>query len=274
MNSNSQVPSPNKNLGQHYLNNQTTIEKICEDFNGLYDGIIEIGPGPGTLTKTLSKKSHPLILIEKDLRFAEILSNLSDRVKLHQGDALNINQEDIFSEHSTSNAWWLVSNLPYNVGTPIMLKYLQWENINYFTLMFQKEVAQKVCIDMFGEKQKKKEMNSLYALVATFFDINHLINVPPSHFSPPPKVDSAVVSLTRKKNPALPLKSWESYERFLRVLFGQRRKQIGKILKQISTQENLEQVFEKTNIASNLRSERLTLNQVHDIYLSLRNNHA
>ena len=131
MQNSSSVPSPNKNLGQHYLNNSSTIEKICGDFNGRYDGIIEIGPGPGTLTKTLSQKPLPLILIEKDLRFTDILNDLSDTITLHQEDALEINSEKIFSKCPTPNNWWLVSNLPYNVGTPIMLKFLRWEKINY-----------------------------------------------------------------------------------------------------------------------------------------------
>jgi 16S rRNA (adenine1518-N6/adenine1519-N6)-dimethyltransferase len=274
MENKSSIPSPNKNLGQHYLNNITTIEKICQDFNGLYDGIIEVGPGPGTLTKTLSKMSMPLILIEKDSRFSDILQNLSETVSLHQTDALEVKAEDIFLEGRDQQSWWFVSNLPYNVGTPIMLKYLRWKEIKYFTLMFQREVAQKVCIDMFGEKQKQKEMNSLYALVSTYFNIEHLVNVPPGHFSPPPKVDSAVISLTRKTSSVIPLEAWANYERFLRVLFGQRRKQIGKILKQISNQKNLTEVFEKLQIQSTLRSERLTLNQVHDLYLCLRTNHA
>tara|TARA_B100000925_G_scaffold291342_1_gene279064 strand:- start:8810 stop:9634 length:825 start_codon:yes stop_codon:yes gene_type:complete len=274
MTNDSLIPAPNKKLGQHYLNNQNTIEKICNDFDGLYDGIIEVGPGPGTLTKTLAKKPKPLILIEKDSRFTEILNNLSDTVILHQGDALEISSDDIFLKNATPESWWFVSNLPYNVGTPIMLKYLRWEKIGYFTLMFQKEVAQKVCIDMFSEKQKQKEMNSLFALVSTYFDVSHLINVPPGHFTPPPKVDSTVISLKRKNSTKIPLESWDDYERFLRILFGQRRKQIGKILKQISGVKNLEEVFEKTDIPKNIRSERLTLSQVHDLYLHLRKNHA
>ena len=73
---NNEKPKANKKLGQHYLNNQTTIDNICNDFNGLYDSILEIGPGPATLTKNLSKKNKPLILIEKDERFVEILSSL------------------------------------------------------------------------------------------------------------------------------------------------------------------------------------------------------
>ena len=263
------IPSPNKKLGQHYLNNQQTIESICEDFSGKYDGIIEIGPGPGTLTKTLALKSTPLILIEKDERFIQLLKALRNDIVIHQEDALNISQENLVSPHKNIDSWWLVSNLPYNVGTPIMIKYLKISPIKFFTLMFQKEVAQKVCIDIFGNKQKEKEMNSLHALVATFFQINLLKHVAPGEFSPPPKVKSSVISLERKQEPDLPLSSWDSYESFLRKLFSQRRKQLGKVLKQYFPSEKVEHAFNELNIPLTIRSERLNLEQVQNLFTHL-----
>ena len=115
---NSAIPAPDKNLGQHYLNNQSTIESICNDFPGSYDGIIEMSPGPGTLTKTLVKKNIPIALIEKDSRFEPILLELGQNIKLYREDALEFSVDEIFQEFSEVKSWWLVSNLPYNVGTP------------------------------------------------------------------------------------------------------------------------------------------------------------
>ena len=156
MKNNSAIPAPDKNLGQHYLNNQSTIESICNDFPGSYDGIIEIGPGPGTLTKTLVKKNIPIALIEKDSRFEPILLELGQNIKLYREDALEFSVDEIF-EFSEVKSWWLVSNLPYNVGTPIMLKYCKFPLINNFTLMFQKEVAQRACLEMYPEKLEVKK---------------------------------------------------------------------------------------------------------------------
>tara|TARA_B100000927_G_C16458418_1_gene466841 strand:+ start:676 stop:1491 length:816 start_codon:yes stop_codon:yes gene_type:complete len=263
------IPSPDKNLGQHYLNNKATIEVICNDFAGNFDGIIEVGPGPATLTKTLVSKNLPTVLIEKDTRFQSLLTELGDNIALFQEDALEFNIDQIFNKFPGVKNWWLVSNLPYNVGTPIMLKYLKHLGIGQFTLMFQKEVAQKACIDIFPKKIREKEMNSLHSLVANYFEVTHLIDVPPGHFSPPPKVDSAVISLKRLDSPIIPLKDWNKYEKFLRLLFGQRRKQIGKILKQSYSVESLALTFEKLDISSTIRSERLTLAQVQSLFLNL-----
>ena len=91
--SNIKPPSPNKNLVQHYLNNQSVIDKICSDFSGEYEGILEIGPGPATLTKTLATKDSPIILIEKELRFKELLLNIDEHITLHQQDALVLTEE-------------------------------------------------------------------------------------------------------------------------------------------------------------------------------------
>lgn len=269
MKNNSAIPAPDKNLGQHYLNNQSTIENICNDFSGSYDGIIEIGPGPGTLTKTLVKKDTPIALIEKDSRFEPILLELGQNIKLYREDALEFGVEEIFQQFPEVKSWWLVSNLPYNVGTPIMLKYCKHPLINNFTLMFQKEVAQKACLEMYPEKSRGKEMNSLHCLIANYFEVSHLIDVPPGQFTPPPKVDSAVISLKRRNNPIISLNDWSKYEKFLRLLFGQRRKQIGKILKQSYSAESLLKTFEELSIPSTLRSERLSLSQVQDLFLNL-----
>ena len=145
-------PKANKKLGQHYLNNQVTIDKICHDFEGKYDIILEIGPGPATLTKDLVKKDKEVFLIEKDERFIEILKNLVPTPTIFNEDALEFDLENKLNGRESSIIW-LVSNLPYNVGTPILIKYMQVPQIKYLTLMFQKEVAQKVYLPLFGEKK-------------------------------------------------------------------------------------------------------------------------
>ena len=91
----------------------------------------------------------------------------------------------------------------------------------------------------------------------------------PGQFTPPPKVDSAVISLKRRNNPIIPLNDWNKYEKFLRLLFGQRRKQIGKILKQSYPAESLLKTFKELSIPSTIRSERLSLSQVQELFLNL-----
>ena len=136
-----------------------------------------------------------------------------------------------------------------------MLKFLKHPEIKFCTLMFQKEVAQKIYLGLFPAKKQSKEMNSLHALCANYFDISLLKVVPPEEFSPPPKVDSAVVSLTRKSCPKVPLESWNSYEKFLRVLFQNRRKQMGKNLKGIISKDQMNEL----GISPERRAETLSL---------------
>ena len=261
-------PKANKHLGQHYLNNEMTINNICCDFDGKYDLILEIGPGPATLTKNLVNKNTPLVLIEKDTRFTEILNELKPQPIIYNEDALKFNIDEKLEELNTKKAW-LVSNLPYNVGTPIMIKFMQVPQIQYLTLMFQKEVAQKVYLPLFGEKRIKKEMNSLHALINNYFVISLLQKVPPGQFSPPPKVDSAVISLEKRSDPLVSWEEFTRYETFLRKIFSNRRKQLGSVLKNFYDKNLVVNSFTKLNIDISRRAETLTFDEVVQIYREL-----
>ncbi len=263
-------PRANKKLGQHYLNNSKTIENICNDFKGCYDLIIEVGPGPATLTRELVKIGAPLLLIEKDERFVDILKNLTPSPEILHEDALTCDISEALTKHKSTKSWF-VSNLPYNVGTPIMIKYLQVTNIKYFTLMFQKEVAQKIYLPLFGEKKAAKEMNSLHALVNNYFEISLLQKVSPGQFSPPPKVDSAVISLERKSAPIIPLEEWITYEDFLRKLFSNRRKQLLSVLKNYYEKNKIMQTLQQLDINTSVRAETLNFEEVTSIYKQLKN---
>ena len=266
-----QKPKANKKLGQHYLNNQNTIENICNDFSGMYDIILEIGPGPATLTKELVKKNKEVYLIEKDERFIEILENLEPRPKIFNVDAIEYDLNKSVDFSKKNQKIWLVSNLPYNVGTPLMIKYMQFPQIQYMTLMFQKEVAQKIYLPLFGDKRQNKDMNSLHALVNNYFEIRLLQKVAPGQFSPPPKVDSAVLSLTKKENPAISSTDFVKYEQFLRKLFSNRRKQLGSVLKNFFDKDIVIKTFDSLGIELSRRSETLSFEEVVSLYQQLKN---
>ena len=135
------------------------------------------------------------------------------------------------------------------------------------TLMFQREVADKVFA---FDTRKGKAMNSLMALTQTFFETKLLCKVPPGAFSPPPKVDSAVLSFVRKESPVIPLEDFSPFESFLRHLFQFKRKQMGKILKARFSPEAIEVACEKEGLTPTLRAEALELNQIQNLYLSLK----
>ena len=243
----------NKDLGQHFLNDQNIINKICSDHPGLSCGILEIGPGPGILTKYLAQLGRPYHVVEKDSRFEEILNSIISSEQITIGDALEVDL-DFF------DTTWLVSNLPYNVASPLLVKFLKLKNIKYMTLMFQREVGNRILTT---------DMNSLGALSQNYFEITTLCNVPPGAFLPPPKVDSIVLSFKRRENPRLSLEKFDAFEKFLRVLFKMRRKQLGNVLKSDFDKDSVAKVFGGLNLKITERSENLSLKTVIDLFEKL-----
>jgi 16S rRNA (adenine1518-N6/adenine1519-N6)-dimethyltransferase len=151
----SKAPRANKELGQHYLKDQTVIDKIIQDEPSDYDYIVEIGPGPATLTKDLNKLNKDIYLIEMDKRFDDHLNELNQVKKIFYEDALRFNWDDFVQEHP--GKIWLVSNLPYNISSQLFISFLKVEAITHMTLMYQKEVGEKTFI----RPQTKNQMGSL-----------------------------------------------------------------------------------------------------------------
>ena len=262
------LPKANKSLGQHFLQDQKIIEAICKDFKVKAQAIVEIGPGPGILTASLVKHDLPYHLIEKDERFPEILEQWVSKENIHLQDALKCDYQNFCEEHfRDNNDVWLVSNLPYNVGSVIFVRALQAPSFKYMTLMFQREVADKV---VGFDSRKGKSMNSLMALSENYFEAKLLCQVPPGAFSPPPKVDSSVISLIRREEPVVPLSDFKAYETFLRALFSQKRKQLGKVLSSIIPKETIAECLENLGLDRTIRAESLELEQVQKLYLAAK----
>lgn len=256
------LPYADKSLGQHFLRDQKVIENICNDFKSEASNILEIGPGPGILTEFLAKHGLPFMVIEKDLRFKEYLLQFLDEEQIYMGDALKVDLEDFIAKNFKEKNVWLVSNLPYNVGSPLLINFLQAPSIKQMTLMFQKEVADKV----FAFATSKNAMNSLMALSQTYFECDLLLKVPPGAFNPPPKVDSAVLTMTRIENPVISLSEFLTFEKFLRLVFSQKRKQLGGILKSQYKPEMIQSIFSELNIELTVRAEALSLTQIQTLY--------
>ena len=256
------LPYADKSLGQHFLQDQNVIAKICHDFKDEAEAILEIGPGPGILTETLATHQLPFLVIEKDQRFKNYLEQFLKSEQIFLADALTINLEQFILEHYGHKKIWLVSNLPYNIGSPLLINFLQTPSIDKMTLMFQKEVANKV----FAFVTQRNSMNSLMALSQSFFDCDLLLKVPPGAFNPPPKVDSAVISMKRKSIPLIPLSEFRTFEKFLRLVFSQKRKQLGGILKSNYPVDRIKENFAKLNIDLTVRAESLTLENILDLY--------
>jgi len=255
-------PKADKSLGQHYLKDKTIITKIMEDAPSDYDLIVEVGPGPATLTSGLNEFKKDLYLIEMDNRFDPYFENLENIKKVFYEDALHFDWESFCETHP--GKIWLVSNLPYNISSQLFLSFLKVPAINHMTLMYQKEVGEKTV----NRSDAKNQMGSLLSLSLSFMDPKLLCKVAPGAFNPPPKVDSVVVSYERLSSSHIELSEFKQFEKFIRLLFSNKRKQLGRVLKAETelTQKLKDQEFELTR-----RAETLQFQEVLDIYALHKN---
>ena len=218
-----------KSLGQHFLYDLNLTQKIVRAAGiGPGDMVLEIGPGPGGLTRALLHSGAHVIAVERDPRFAPLLQQLTEA----SGGALQVRQEDALHLDLAALArpgepLKIVSNLPYNVGTALLVNWLTqtprvWSSM---TLMFQREVAERV-VAQAGDQAYGR----LAVLRAAVADAHLLFGVPAATFTPPPKVDSAVVHLVPKAGGAC-FDDLEALQSVTRAAFGQRRKMLRASLK-------------------------------------------
>lgn len=245
-----------KSLGQHFLLDSGITDKIARYAGDLTQcHIIEVGPGPGGLTRSLLKAgARKLFVIEKDERclpaLAQIQEAASGRMALIEGDALTI---DLIA--SVPSPRKIVANLPYNAGTQMLLNWLDAIYIHgagafaSLTLMFQKEVARRIiAAPCTGDYGRLSVMSQWLCECRWDFEL------PPGAFSPPPKVSSAVVTLTPRENPLVEVPK-EVLEKVVAKAFGQRRKMLRSALKGMGA--DVGRWLEGADIDGSLRAEAL-----------------
>lgn len=253
-------PMANKSFGQHFLNSPTVISKITSPLPEGVDAIVEIGPGPAVLTPHLASYKKPIFVIEMDERFVELLAPVVGAENIFRQDALLFDWKAFLDKHQFKSIW-LVSNLPYNVSVPLTLSFLRIPEITHMTLMYQKEVAQKIL-----PNDPRNAMGSLHAMCLSQFHLKHVVYAPPGAFVPPPKVDSQVLSFARRSSPLIPLDEINRYESFLRLVFSQKRKQLGGILKNDWGAEKTASVLEKVGLNPQVRAEALSFDEILKLY--------
>ncbi len=231
--------SANKKLGQHFLLDMNITDKIARLTTPL-EGvtIVEIGPGPGGLTRSLFKTgAQRVIAIEMDDRFLPALDDIgaaagTASLQVINADALTV---DIAKE-AASDEIKIAANLPYNVGTKLLINWLTAEPLFWSraVLMFQKEVAERVVASV-GDKGYGR----LAILAQSVCQTDYAFSVPASAFTPPPKVDSAVVVLDVKA-PDERYPNLDALGKITQAAFGQRRKMLRRSLKKFASQHGLE----------------------------------
>lgn len=217
-----------KKFGQHFLSDRATLESIV---NAVApepgDTIIEIGPGRGVLTDILAQFPNNVIAIEIDHLLSEQLrERYSDnpRVTIVEKDVLALEVGAL-----VSGEFVLGGNVPYYITTPILFHVLRAPFPRHIVFLVQREVAERI-ISLPGSK----EYGALSVNVQVIANAEIIRHVPPGAFKPPPKVDSAVIRIVPRSDPLINADEVDPFRRFVQALFGQRRKQIGGILRSVS----------------------------------------
>jgi 16S rRNA (adenine1518-N6/adenine1519-N6)-dimethyltransferase len=242
-----------RRLGQHFLLDPAILRRIAlaaGDLSGRT--VLEVGPGPGGLTRALlAAGASRVVAIERDPRciaaLAELAGDTQGRLELIEADALSIDLADLTSARLT-----IVANLPYNVGTALLLRWLdRLERVESLTLMFQREVAERLVA-----APRSRSYGRLSVLVQWLCEARLLMHLPAGAFLPPPKVASSLIRLTPRPSPLAPA-ARPALERVLAAAFGQRRKMLRSSLKSLTPQP--EALLTRADVPGSARAEEIDI---------------
>ena len=245
-----------KQLGQNFLLDLNLTAKIARSAGDLSGcDVLEVGPGPGGLTRgLLAEGARRVLAVEKDARclpaLAEIAAVYPERLEVIGGDALEVDA----TAHLTAPIR-VVANLPYNIGTELLIRWLtpaQWPPFwDSLTLMFQKEVAERIVA-----RPGSKAYGRLALLAQWRADPKIVLTLPPEAFTPAPKVHSAVVHFTRRPGPLFPADE-RVLARVTAMAFNQRRKMLRSSLKALAP--DIEEKLRAAGIDPTARAEEISL---------------
>lgn len=243
-----------KSLGQNFLLDLNLTRRIARAAGPLDGTIYEVGPGPGGLTRALlAEGAARVVAVERDARclpaLAEIAAAYPERLDIVEADALALDEAALFAGTRVRVA----ANLPYNIGTALLVKWLTAESFFWdsLTLMFQREVAQRIVAPPGGGAYGRLSVLAQWRTRAKI-----LFDVSPRAFTPPPKVTSAILRLEPLAEPAAPA-NLADLERVTEAAFGQRRKMLRQSLKPLLP----ESAIETAGIDPTRRAETLSVSE-------------
>ncbi|MBQ8552394.1 MAG: 16S rRNA (adenine(1518)-N(6)/adenine(1519)-N(6))-dimethyltransferase RsmA [Clostridia bacterium] len=256
-----------KKFGQNFLINPNVPERIADAACIRVDeaplGILEIGPGIGTLTRELSARADKVVALEIDTALMPILEEtLADcpNTSVINGDIMKTDLSELTEREFVSKGMRMsvAANLPYYITTPILMKLVESRlSFETITVMIQKEVAQRLCAPA-GDS----EYGAITAALSYYGKVERLFTVPAGCFLPAPKVDSAVIRITLHKEPPVTVKSEETLFKTIRGAFAQRRKTLANSLgTEFSPlgKDGIANAIASAGLEPSIRGERLTL---------------
>ena len=240
----------NKSLGQNFLFDLNLTDKIVKNSEPICPTVIEIGPGPGGLTRSiLKKKPNVLYTIDKDKQSEKMLTDIK---KIYRDNLIIITDDALHYPiwELGDSPRQVIANLPYNTGTKMLTSWLKHiQHFDLLTLMFQKEVADRIVA-----KQGSKNYGRLSILTNWLTKSKKLFDIPSKAFIPRPKVISSVIQLKPLPKPLYDV-SFESIEKITQMAFSHRRKMIKTSLKKVNGQI----ILKELNISPHLRPENLSI---------------
>ncbi|HBR16914.1 MAG TPA: 16S rRNA (adenine(1518)-N(6)/adenine(1519)-N(6))-dimethyltransferase [Deltaproteobacteria bacterium] len=262
--------SPLKRFSQNFLVDERIADKIVDTLKLTVDDIvIEVGPGLGILTERLLDTGARVLAIEIDRGLADVLSKRfcerDNFEKIICQDALKVSYKEMANQYGKKCK--VVSNLPYNISTPIIFKFLEErEAFSMFLLMLQKEVAERIV-----SRPDTKEYGVLSVLIQLLADVAVEFDVPPSCFYPEPKVYSSVVRFNILQRPRIDVDDVVFFKKVVKAAFGHRRKTLLNALKSLKLpSEQVKEGMKTSGINPQRRGETLSLKEFGILSVALR----
>ncbi len=253
-----------KSLGQNFIIDPFVCPKMAEFAADGETGVIEIGPGAGVLTRSLSETAKKVVAVEIDERLKPVLKKSlegCDNVKVIFGDILKTDINKLISEEFAGfEKVNICANLPYYITSPIIMGILKMKpDIGSLTAMVQKEAAQRICAEV-----GSRNAGAVTVAVDYYSEASVLFEVSRNCFMPAPKVDSAVINLKIRKEPKVEVKSEEFFFKVAKSLFAQRRKTL---LNSVSSTLKIDKsvissALKNMGLDESIRGEKLTIEQI------------
>jgi len=252
-----------KRFGQNFLNNEAVISDIVDAINPEPgENLVEIGPGLGALTEPVVERAENLSVVELDRDLVKRLSShpfLAPHLTIYEADALSFDFAQLITSENSGQPLRIFGNLPYNISTPLIFHLLTFKDkVKDMHFMLQKEVVERM-----AASPNCKAYGRLSIMTQYQCQVIPVMEIGPEHFTPAPKVDSAIVRLIPHDDIKNPVKDINALNTVCLAAFNQRRKTIRNGFKKLITVEQLASL----NIDANLRPENLTI----DNYITLAN---